>query len=96
MIHHGGAGTLHQTLAAGRPSLLLPRHLEQACNGAVLSARGLAAVVHGPDGVERGLERLCEASTRRTVATYAEVVAGETDLQAPDRVVASGLRLASL
>ncbi|MDY6984036.1 MAG: hypothetical protein SV422_13205, partial [Pseudomonadota bacterium] len=32
LIHHGGIGTLTEGLAAGRPQLLLPRHLEQELN----------------------------------------------------------------
>jgi rhamnosyltransferase subunit B len=32
LIHHGGIGSLEEGLMAGRPQLLLPRHLEQSLN----------------------------------------------------------------
>lgn len=46
LIHHGGIGSLEDALVAGRPQLLLPRHLEQWLNArrAVDAFRGVLAM----------------------------------------------------
>src|SRR5690606_19468645 len=46
LIHHGGIGSLEEAAMAGRPQLLLPRHLEQSLNTrrAIVSLPGISAV----------------------------------------------------
>ncbi|MBI3824854.1 MAG: hypothetical protein HY294_02540 [Candidatus Rokubacteria bacterium] len=42
VIHHGGAGTVYQTLAAGKPSIVIATHFEQELLGAALEEHGAA------------------------------------------------------
>lgn len=48
IVHHGGAGTSHAALAAGRPQLLLPQHLEHACTAQRLHMLGVAHYLGQP------------------------------------------------
>lgn len=43
IVHHGGAGTTHTTVAAGRPSVVVPHAADQFFWGDMLFDRGLAA-----------------------------------------------------
>jgi sterol 3beta-glucosyltransferase len=43
VVHHGGAGTTHAALRAGKPSVVLPFIFEQSLWGKLLCARGVAA-----------------------------------------------------
>jgi len=45
VVHQGGAGTLHQALAAGVPSLVVPHAHDQADNAARLQRLGVARVL---------------------------------------------------
>jgi hypothetical protein len=47
VVHHGGHATAQAALAAGRPQLCLPRHLEQSLNGHLLEQLGVARVLRG-------------------------------------------------
>lgn len=59
LIHHGGIGSLEEALMAGRPQLLLPRHLEQSLNAerATASFPGVF-VLRGDATIEHLHERL--------------------------------------
>ena len=59
LIHHGGIGSMEQALMAGRPQLLLPRHLEQSLNAerATASFPGVFAL-RGDATIEQLHERL--------------------------------------
>jgi sterol 3beta-glucosyltransferase/vancomycin aglycone glucosyltransferase len=47
VVHHGGAGTTHAAVAAGRPAVVVEHASDQPLWGAVLHRRGLApAVLH--------------------------------------------------
>lgn len=48
ILHHGGIGTMETALAAGRPQLLLPRHLEQTLNAQRLGSQGVAVRLATP------------------------------------------------
>lgn len=52
VIAHGGQGSLHATLLAGRPILILPQHVEQLLNALLANAIGAATMV-GLDREER-------------------------------------------
>jgi hypothetical protein len=52
VVHHGGAGTVHQAAAAGRLQLLLPRHLEQELNARALERLGVGVGVGRADAAE--------------------------------------------
>lgn len=43
IVHHGGAGTTHTTIAAGRPSVIVPHAADQFFWGDLLHDRGLGA-----------------------------------------------------
>ena len=45
VIHHGGAGSVLESLAAGTPSLAIPTHTEQEFNSRRLAATGAGIVV---------------------------------------------------
>ncbi len=47
LVHHGGVGTSQLGMAAGRPQLLLPAHLEQEINGQTLHRLGAAHFLAG-------------------------------------------------
>jgi len=49
VITHGGQGTLHAALLAGKPLLILPMHIEQLLNGLLASEMGVAMLI----GLER-------------------------------------------
>ncbi len=53
VIHHGGVNTLHQAAAAGRPQLLLPRHLEHGINSQMACQAGIAAML--PPDADEGM-----------------------------------------
>jgi UDP:flavonoid glycosyltransferase YjiC (YdhE family) len=40
VIHHGGAGTVYQTISAGKPSIAVATHFEQEIVGGILAAQG--------------------------------------------------------
>ncbi|MBX6426996.1 MAG: hypothetical protein IRZ09_13865 [Variibacter sp.] len=48
IVHHGGIGTSEAAMAAGRPHLLVPRHLEQSLNARSLMSLGVALVLATP------------------------------------------------
>jgi len=47
LVHHGGVGLSQVGLAAGRPQLLFPMHLEQEINGRTLHQLGVAHHLQG-------------------------------------------------
>jgi rhamnosyltransferase subunit B len=50
ILHHGGISTTERAAAAGRPQLLLPRHLEQALTASKAKSRNLA------DTLQKGMK----------------------------------------
>jgi len=42
IVHHAGSNTAHSALAAGRPQILFPQHLEQVVNAQMLARLGVA------------------------------------------------------
>jgi UDP:flavonoid glycosyltransferase YjiC (YdhE family) len=46
VIFHGGIGTVYQVLASGKPSIVIPVHVEQFWNGHRLEEMGLGHVLH--------------------------------------------------
>jgi UDP:flavonoid glycosyltransferase YjiC (YdhE family) len=48
IVHHSGIGTSEAAMAAGRPHLLVPRHLEQTMNARSLMNLGVALVLATP------------------------------------------------
>jgi UDP:flavonoid glycosyltransferase YjiC (YdhE family) len=61
IVHHGGVGVAQQALAAGRPQLLLPQHLEHSLTAQKLAALGVGGYLSGTvaaEGVVRALRQL--------------------------------------
>jgi hypothetical protein len=61
IVHHGGVGTAQTALAAGRPQLLLPQHLEQRTNAQTLHRLGVAAFLMSeasPESAARALQQV--------------------------------------
>jgi hypothetical protein len=52
ILHHAGAGTTEAALAAGRPQLLFPRHLEQTLTSQALHALGVGVGLAGEQPLE--------------------------------------------
>jgi hypothetical protein len=52
VIHHGGVGTSEAVMAAGRPQLLVPRHLEQTLNAKSIMSLGAGIVLVSPFTIE--------------------------------------------
>lgn len=52
IIHHGGVGTCEQTLAFGRPQVVVPRHFEQATNARCLMRQGCAVALRSGGNFE--------------------------------------------
>ncbi|MCC6624636.1 MAG: hypothetical protein IT385_25530 [Deltaproteobacteria bacterium] len=72
VVHHGGAGVVHQAISAARAQLLVPRYLEQEMNAAVLVQRGVGLAIEDvPD--DEGLAHLVAEldGTRVTAAVEA-------------------------
>jgi UDP:flavonoid glycosyltransferase YjiC (YdhE family) len=47
VIHHGGVGLAQQALAAGRPQVIFPRHLEQMLNAQLVQQLGVGEYMAG-------------------------------------------------
>jgi|GEM_PF-1726106 len=93
VLHHGGAGTIHQAVAAGRPQLLLPRYLEQSLNAHALARRGLALVLDEPASIAQTIEVIDTPRSHATAAawamtTAAEIIPGEGAAIIADTVLA--------
>jgi len=95
IVHHGGAGTMHQAVAVGRPQLLLPRHLEQAYNASVVSRMQAGTVVAsaGAAHVETALEQALGAGMRDAAQKWASVASAQIDPGAGARLVSQALAL---
>jgi len=88
VVHHGGAGVVHQAASAGRPQLLVPRYLEQEDNAAALVARGVALALDDvPD--DEGLARVVRALDGDEVGAAVDALADEVaGLVRPDAATA--------
>jgi rhamnosyltransferase subunit B len=76
IIHHGGVGTSQQAAAAGRPQVLVPWHLEQAYNAAVLEGCGLAQRWRQGEACHEQIAALlASAGTLKKVDAFANLVA---------------------
>jgi UDP:flavonoid glycosyltransferase YjiC (YdhE family) len=64
VIHHGGAGTVYQTIAAGKPSIAVATHFEQEMIAARLDEQGagifltMQDVMAKPENLAAALQRL--------------------------------------
>jgi hypothetical protein len=61
IVHHAGSNTANFALAAGRPQLLFPQHLEQGVNAQLLARLGVGVFLlqnAAPDAAGRALRQL--------------------------------------
>jgi UDP:flavonoid glycosyltransferase YjiC (YdhE family) len=94
VVHQGGAGTLHQALAAGRPMLIVPHAHDQPDNARRAAALGVARTLtprtYTAGAVSRHLqELLSETSVRRAEAVGAIVRQEDGARAAADAIEAS-------
>jgi hypothetical protein len=79
VIHHGSHATALATLAAGRPQLCLPRHLEQSLTGHLLEELGAGRSLRGelpPDAPAEALPGLLAPQAAQAARELAETIAG--------------------
>ncbi|MCU0862500.1 MAG: glycosyl transferase [Planctomycetes bacterium] len=80
IVHHGGAGVLHHTLAHGKPAVVFPCDYDQFDHAARLEAAGVAVWLRRPDGLGSAIDRVLvddamQANCRRFAARI-DVAAG--------------------
>jgi UDP:flavonoid glycosyltransferase YjiC (YdhE family) len=97
VVHQGGAGTLHQALAAGVPSLVVPHAHDQADNAGRLQRLGVARALvrrrYTLDRVTDELRRLLGDQVLRTrAAEVGRRVAAEDGASAAADVIERVLR----
>jgi UDP:flavonoid glycosyltransferase YjiC (YdhE family) len=89
VVHHGGAGTVLGSLAAGLPQLVLPQGADQFANADVLTALGAAKSLVGEairmDAIEAAARELLDDPKPRDIArgVAAEIAA----MPAPEQVL---------
>ncbi len=82
VVHQGGVGTLHQALASGRPTLVVPHAHDQPDNAYRVQRLGVSRTLYPkhycPAAVERELRHLLdEPRYRRRAAEVGLIVRGE-------------------
>ena len=76
VVHHGGTGILHHTLAAGRPALVWPLDYDQFDQAARLVAAGLARRLSHPGALaEEAAQVLGDTATAERCRSFAKLVA---------------------
>jgi rhamnosyltransferase subunit B len=71
VVHHAGSGLAQQALAAGRPQLVFPNHLEQVLNAQMLHALGVGQYVLGASSEEIVAQELRQLLAGRALAERA-------------------------
>ncbi len=90
LIHHGGVGTSEQAAAAGRAQLVLPWHLEQAYNAAVLEQLGLGLNVRRSENLSEAMNSLLSSEAmEKGVRSFAELAHARRNSSASDIVMES-------
>jgi UDP:flavonoid glycosyltransferase YjiC (YdhE family) len=75
VIHLGGAGTASAALAAGRPQVLVPTHLEHYTTGHMLQAQGIGVSLSGTVSPESAREILKQVLADDRFTASAQAVA---------------------
>ena len=77
VVHHGGAGVMYHTLAAGLPSLVLPLDYDQFDHAARLVAAGVARRLRNPGMLAAAVRAaLDDAALHATSQRFVAVLAG--------------------
>jgi hypothetical protein len=100
VVHHGSAGLAQQALAAGRPQLLFPDHLERVLNAQLLQQLGAGMYLTGQFPAEAVPEALRRLATEPGFTERAQTAAGAIAERGPwdplPRVVEHCLNLAGI
>jgi hypothetical protein len=83
VVHHGSHATAQAALAAGRPQLCLPRHLEQSLTGHLLEQLGAGRSLRGelpPEAPGQALAELRSGSLARRAREVADAVQARRDV----------------
>lgn len=83
VVHHGGSGLAHAALAAGRPQLLFPAHLEHLLNARRLHALGVAHYLTGEFPVRDVAEGLRQLGAEGRWAQRAREIARDVAADSP-------------
>ena len=85
VVHQGGAGTLHQAMASGRPMLVVPYSHDQPDNAARASRLGIARTLYPReytvDRVARELRTVLDARYAERAALVADAMRAENGAQ---------------
>ena len=75
IVHHGGAGVMYHSLAAGLPALVLPTDYDQFDHAARLAEAGLARRLAGPEALPEAIAAaLGDTPERRKSRAFAELL----------------------
>jgi rhamnosyltransferase subunit B len=95
VVHQGGAGTLHQALANGRPTLVVPHSHDQPDNARRVAALGVSRTLmprqYRIAAVERELRELMRPEYARRAQEVANVVRQENGPRAAAAAIESVL-----
>lgn len=99
VVHHGGAGVMYHTLAAGLPALVLPLDYDQFDHAARLEAAGVARRLRQPSMLAATVrvaldDAAFHAASRRFVPALAASDAGAAVVQRVREALATSARLA--
>lgn len=83
VVHHGNQGISQMALAAGRPQLVFPMHLEQLLNARQLHALGLAHFLTGKPPAMHIAEGLRQLLHEPRFAERAQIVAADLQRTGP-------------
>jgi len=83
VVHHGGSGLAHAALAAGRPQLLFPAHLEHLLNAQRLHALGVAHYLTGQFPVADIGEGLRQLTSEERFSRRAREIADDVAARGP-------------
>lgn len=82
VVHHGGAGVMYHTLAAGLPALVLPLDYDQFDHAARLEAAGVARWLRGPESLTAAVrEALDDVAFHRASRRFVDAL-GASDAAA--------------
>jgi rhamnosyltransferase subunit B len=87
IVHHAGAGTLHEAASAGRPQLLFPIHAEQSINATLAAQAGIAKIIKPKSPPEEWHQGVTDFVATESLAVKARRIAGLIHKRMPFRGV---------
>jgi hypothetical protein len=83
VVHHAGIGLAHYALAAGRPQLVLPEHLEQILNAQLIHGLGVGNYLVGHYEAVRPTQELTHMLNDAALAERCRVAAASVQARGP-------------